>query len=158
MKRSMTVWLLALFFAWAAVKSARSLAGAESVTDYALLNSVGIGVVFYVITALLLIGEGLTAFLLLAKRASAYRVGRFLIVGECVNGLVISGIAALHPDVARSMYAASRTARGIPGGSDSLLDFLFSPLGTGAVAVVYMTGWAVLYYLLRRVRPELERT
>ena len=75
MKRSRTLWVLVVFFVWATLKNAGSIYGAESVTDYALLSSLGLGVLFYAISIPLLLGEAATAFSLFKQKASAYVVG-----------------------------------------------------------------------------------
>ena len=157
MKRSKTLWLLLLFFTWAALKSAGSLYGAESVTDYGLLKSIGLGVLFYIINVPLMVGEGLTAFLLFAKRTHAYVVGCVVIIAECVNGLFTSAIAALNPDTAKSLYVASRTARGMTERPDSQLDFMLSPMGIALMALAYLAWWAIVLYYIRRTRPELAQ-
>lgn len=157
MKRSKTLWVLLLFFAWAALKSAGSLYGADSVTDYALLKTVGLGAVFYVVSIPLMLGEGLTALLLFAKRSQAYVVGCVVIIAECVNGLFTSAVAALNPDTAKSLYVASRAARGMSERPDSQLDFMRSPMGIALMAVAYLAWWAIVFYYLRRTKPELAQ-
>lgn len=157
MKRSKTLWVLLLFFAWAALKSASSLYGADSVTDYGLLKSVGLGALFYVINVPLMVGEGLTAFLLFVKRAQAYIVGYVVIIVECMNGIFVSAIAALNPDTAKSLYVASRAARAMSGRPDSQLNFMLSPMGVALMAAAYIAWWAIVFYYLRKTKLELAQ-
>ena len=157
MKRSKTLWLLFLFFAWAALRSAGALYGAEPVTDYGLLKSIGLGVLFYAITVLLMMGEGITAFLLFAGRAQAYAAGCITIIAECINTLFTSAIAASDPDTAKSLYAASRAARGMPERSRSGRDLILSPAGIAVMAAVCLAWWGMVFFFLRRTRPELSR-
>jgi hypothetical protein len=154
-KRSKTLWFLSLFFAWAALKSAGCLYRVDSVTDYGLLNSIGMGVLFYVITVPLMIGEGFAAFLLFTRRARAYVIGCITITAECLSAMFTSAIAALNPDTAKSLYEASRAARGLPERSQSELDFMLSPEGIAVMALVYLAWWALVFYFLRRTKPEL---
>lgn len=157
MKRSKTLWFLSLFFTWAALKSAGYLYGATSVTDYGLLTSIGLGILFYVITVLVMIGEGLTAFLLFTKRAQAYVIGCITIIAECVSTIFTSAISALNPDTTKSLYVTSRAARGLSERAQAELDFMLSPIGIAVMAVVYLVWWALVFYFLRRTKPELAR-
>lgn len=156
-KRSKTLWFLSLFFAWAALKSAGYLYNGESVTDFGLLQSIGLGAVFYGITAVLMVGEGATAFLLFTRRAQAHVVGLLTIIAECVSTLFTSSITALNADTAKSLYAASRAARGMSERSQSELDFMLSPTSVAVMAAAYLVWWGVVFYFLCRTKPELSQ-
>ena len=157
MKRSRTLWVLVVFFAWATLKSAGAIYWAESATDYALLSSLGLGVVFYGTSVPLLLGEAATAFLLFKQKARAYVVGFVVVVAESVNGVLTSAIAALHSDTAKALYVASREARGMTVRQESELGFMFSPMGIGLMALAYVAFWALVFYYIRRVKAELVR-
>lgn len=131
--------------------------GAESVTDYGLLKSVDLGALFYIINVPLMVGEGLTAFLLFAKRAHAFVVGCVVIIAECVNGMFTSAIAAQNPDTAKFLYVASRAARGMTERPESQLDFMLSPMGIALIALAYLAWWAIVFYYIRRIKPELAQ-
>jgi hypothetical protein len=155
MKRSKTLWFLSLLFAWTALKSTGYLYDVTSVTDYGLLNSIGLGFLFYVITVPIMIGEGLTAFLLFTRRAQAYVVGCITIIAQCVNAMFISAIVTLNPDTAKSFYVASRATRGMSKRAQSEIDFNFSPMGIAVILVVCLVWLALVFYFLRRTKPEL---
>ena len=153
MKKSRTLWVLTIFFTWATLKSAGSIYGAESTSDYALLASIGIGFIYYVLSVLLLIGEAATAYLLFKQKAVGYIVGSWLTLAEALNGLLVIVITILNPDVAKAVYKASREARGLAV-DQVRLDFLTSMPGI-ALMFSYFVLWGVVYYYLRRVKSEL---
>jgi hypothetical protein len=88
--------------------------------------------------AAIMIGEGLTAFLLITRRAQAYVAACITMIAECASTLFTSAIAALNPDTAKSLYVASRAARGLPERAQSELDVMLSPTGIAVMAVAYL--------------------
>ena len=153
MKKSKTLWVLVIFFTWSFLKSAGAVYSAQSVTDYALLASIGVGWAFYVFNIPLMIAEALTAYLLLKQKTKAFVVAKWLMVAECVNGTVVSIISMLNIETTKAFYTASREARGMSARQD--MDFLFTIQGVGVMLLVYIAFYALLYYYLCKVKPEL---
>lgn len=154
MKRSKTLWVVTIFFAWAALKSAGSIYGAPGVVDYAILSAVGLGALFYVINVPLMLGEAAAAWLLLERKAGALLVSAVVISLEIVNGIFVGAIAVLHPDDAKAFYAASRAARGLVVKQENI-DSIVSVHGMTLALAAYVAFYALVFYFVRRVRPEL---
>lgn len=155
MNKSKTLWVMIAFFTWSALKSAGSLYGAQSVTDYALLSSIGLGFLFYLFNVPLMLGEAALAYLLFKQRASAFIVGTCLIAAEILNGIFVSLVAFLNPEKAKVFYIASREARGLTVRQESI-DAMVSLQGIGLTVLAFVALYAIIYFYLRRVRPELS--
>lgn len=152
-KKSRTLWVLIVIFAIAALKTAGSIYEGE---DYAWLASLGIGALSYVINVPLLIGEAATAYLLFKQRAVGYLVGSYLILAEALSGLFGVATFALNPEKARAAYIAHRAANGLTTSQDTV-QFMTSTQGLTVMALVAVGLWALVYYYLRRIKPELAR-
>jgi hypothetical protein len=145
--------VLVVVFSVAALKSAASLYDGE---DYAWMSSIGIGIVSYLISIPVLIGEGATAYLLFKQKAAGYAVGSYVILAEALDGLFGVGTLALNPEKAKAAYVAHRAARGLATSQDAAQS-ITSVQTLALMAAGYLGVWAVVYYYLRRVKPELTR-
>jgi hypothetical protein len=154
MKRSKILWVLIVFFSWAALKSAGTIYNAQSVSDYAILSSIGAGFLFYAINAPLMLGEAAAAYLLFKRQASAFFITGAVISAEVINGIFVSAISMLHLDDAKAFYITSREARGLTAKQENI-DFIISYQGIAIAVLVYAAFYAILYFLLRKARPEL---
>ncbi|MFO1435064.1 MAG: hypothetical protein U1F34_01325 [Gammaproteobacteria bacterium] len=150
MKRSNTLWLLTLLFAWSTLKSMGTVLGAESVPDYVLLSSLGLDYWFYALCISLMLGEAGLTYLLFNKKKSAYSVGSIVLVAEVTVALVFIYIGIMHMDEMKKIYVASREARAMTANAD----MLGAPL-LGAVALSYVVFYSMVYFFLRKIRPEL---
>lgn len=123
MKKSKTLWILIIFFTWAFLKSAGAIYSAESVTDYALLASIGVSWLFYLLNIPIMLAEACTAYLLFKQKTKAFVVGKWLIVTECLNATIVSVVSMLNIEVTKAFYSASREARGMSERHE--MDFYF---------------------------------
>jgi hypothetical protein len=153
MKKSKILWILIIFFAWAFLKSAGVIYSAESVTDYALLKSIGVSWLFYMLNIPIMLAEACTAYLLFKQKIKAVVVGKWLIVAECVSATIVSIVSMLNIEVTKAFYSASREARGMSERHD--MDFLFSVQGIGVMLLVYIAFYVLVYRYLGKVKPEL---
>lgn len=154
MKRSRTLWVLIVFFTWSTLKSAGNIYGHEAVSDYALLSSIGIGWLFYVFYIPALFLEAATAFLLFKQKSIAFISGMATIALECISGTVVTFISAINIDFTKSIYIASREARGMTINEQSL-GFMFTPTGLFVMLLVYFVFYALIIYYLYKVKNEL---
>jgi hypothetical protein len=154
MSKSKTLVALIVFFAWAALKSAGAIYDTRTVADYGILSAVGLGYLFYVINIPLMLGEAAAAYLLFARKAHAYLVAGVVVTVEAINGIAMSAISIVHLDAAKAFYIASREARGLAVKQGDV-DFLISFHGVAVMALVYVAFYVLVYYYLRKVRPEL---
>lgn len=155
MKRSKMLWVVTLFFVWAALKTAGSVYGAQYVSDYALLSTIGFGYLFYVINVPLMLGEAAAAYLLLKRRAGSFVVAGTVIAVEVINGIFMGAIAMRHLDEAKVVYIKSREARGLTVRQENI-DSIVSVQGIALAVLACVAFYILLYYFLRKVRPELK--
>lgn len=155
MKRSKTLWVVTIFFAWAALKTAGSVYGAQYVSDYALLSAIGFGYLFFVINVPLMLGEAAAAYLLLKRRAGSFVVAGTVIAVEVINDMFMGAIAMLHLDEAKAFYIKSREARGLTVMQENI-DSIVSVQGIALAVLACVAFYILLYYFLHKVRPELK--
>jgi hypothetical protein len=156
-KRSKMLWILSILFAWGTVMRLSALFRADSVTDYGLMKLVGLGALFYIMNMPLIIGQGLTTFLLFTKRVEAHFVGYVVIIAGCIYSLLVYALTSSNIRAARSLYAASRNARGMTEIPQSALDLMISPGGV-IFGILFTLAWTQLMVAcINKVRPELNQ-
>jgi hypothetical protein len=154
MKRSRMLWVLIVFFTWAALKSAGSLVWHEPVSDYALLSSLGIGWLFFAFYVPNFLLEAATAFFLFKQKSTAYTSGVATAALACLSGTVVTIFSAKNIDAVKSIYIASREARGMSVNQESM-GIMFTPTGLFVMLFAYFLFYALIVYCLNRIKKEL---
>ena len=154
LKKSKTMWFLIVFFIWATLKSAGSLYSYESVSDYALLSSIGFVWLFFILNIAIMVLEASTAFLLITKKPAVLMVGGILAILACLNGVLITAISVLNLEIVKSIYIASREARGMTINQDAM-GFMFTSQGLIVMCLAYITFYTLICYLLYKVKNEM---
>lgn len=154
-KRSKKFWAVTIIFIWAAVLSLEDVVLAASVADYNVLDQIGLGPLFFVLAVPVLVGEALTGFLLVKRHARAFIVGAGTLAYQCVANVILGVIMAMNIDLAKQLYMESRDARGMTERSIEEIDMIVSPMGITAGVALIVFWWAIVFYYLWRIRPEL---
>lgn len=155
MKRSRILWLLVVYFVWAASKSAGSVVNYTQASDYALTSSIGIGWAFFVILVPIGLLELATAAALFLRRAVALTLGYIALLSEGIFTITSAALGLANFDVVQEIYRARQIARGAAVDSSEVTGMLTPGLLLGTTAAI-LGLYLVLYYQLRRVRPELK--
>lgn len=155
MKKSKTYLALCIFFIWAALKSLGSMLGASETADYVLLDRLGLGYLFFLLTAPLMVAEAAVAWLLVNQRSQAYIAGSLVVLAEILVAGVLFAISFLHIEEVKAVGIALREARGRTTDPE-LVNALLTPGLLAGMAVLYFVFYAVVWLGLRRIRPEIE--
>lgn len=154
MKKSKTYLALCIFFIWAALKSLGSMLGAADTADYVLLDHLGLGYLFFLLTAPLMVAEAAVAWLLVNQRPQACIAGSLVVLAEVLVAGVLFVISYFHLDELKAVGIALREARGRTTDPE-LVNAMLTPGFLVGMAAVYLVFYALVWFGLRRVRPEI---
>lgn len=155
LKRSKKEWFLIVFFVWAVIKSAGSLYGYEDVSDYTIFSSLKAPWAFFIINGLIALLELSTAIFLISRKSFSYISGVALSAVACINGVVVTTLAIKNIELVKSLYVASREARGMTVNAGQI-DTMFSQQGLMAMLFAYIVFYVIIVVVLGKVRKEIN--
>jgi hypothetical protein len=155
MKKSKKTWILIIFFVWATLKSAGSIYGYETVSDYGVLSAIGLFWLYFLLNIPVMLLEATTAFLLISRNTYAFISGVSLCVLASINGIIVTTISVFNLETVKSFYIASREARGMTAREDAM-GFLFTSQGLIVMCLVYIIFYILIAYGLFKVKNEMK--